>query len=165
MATGLLNQTNASRDGGFQAAVRTAIVSTALNVYSEATTLNANIKAGATNVSIPLSFALGSAIVANTTIRVGSEMFTCAAGASSGATSIPTTTTAANDHVLGEPVSPPSLANHTARATLARLVINNPDAWVAAFSAACASAGLDNTSSDTAINNQVSAVWNAMAGA
>ena len=165
MASVLQQQTVAAQDGTFQQMVRDAIVQTAINVYSEATTLSANIKTGATSVSIPLSVALAAAIPANTTIHVGGELFVSTAGAAQNATSIPTTTTAAMDHIIGESVSPPSVSNHTARAVFARLVLNNPEAWTPAFAAACASAGLTNASTDAAVSNEVSAVWNAMAGA
>ena len=56
--------------------------------------------------------------------------------------------------------------NHTNRANYAKLVLNNPESYMPLFSMAiCAyDAGLTAASADSAIQNNVNAVWNALAG-
>ncbi len=57
-------------------------------------------------------------------------------------------------------------ANHTNRANYAKLVLNDPERYMPLFSLAiCAYDGaLTSGSDDTAIQGDVSAVWNALAG-
>lgn len=57
-----------------------------------------------------------------------------------------------------------STPNHALRANYARSVLNQPSQFCPAFALALASQGLDNTSTDAAINSGVSSVWNALAG-
>ena len=54
--------------------------------------------------------------------------------------------------------------NHTNRVALAKAVLNNPQPYVAPFTQACASQGLDNTSTDSAITTQVASLWNGLSG-
>ena len=56
--------------------------------------------------------------------------------------------------------------NHTNRANYAKLVLNSPEAYMPLFSmAVCAyDAALGAGSADSAIQNDVNAVWNALAG-
>ncbi len=65
--------------------------------------------------------------------------------------------------IQGEPAQ---TDNHTNRANYARLVLNDPERYMPLFSLAiCAYDGaLTSASVDTAIQNDVSAVWNALAG-
>ena len=57
-------------------------------------------------------------------------------------------------------------ANHTNRANYAKLVLNNPESYMPLFSMAiCAyDSALAAASTDSAIQNDVNAVWNALAG-
>lgn len=56
-------------------------------------------------------------------------------------------------------------ANHTNRSTYATSVLNNPEAFVGRFALAVSEGGtVTGSSTDTDIINQVSAIWDAMAG-
>jgi hypothetical protein len=56
-------------------------------------------------------------------------------------------------------------ANHTNRSTYAAQVLNSPEAYIGRFALAAAEGGaVTTTSSDSNIINQVSAIWDAMAG-
>ncbi|MCA1685081.1 MAG: hypothetical protein LC745_03685 [Planctomycetia bacterium] len=58
-----------------------------------------------------------------------------------------------------------STANHTNRANYAKLVLNAPDAYIAAFSqATCTNAAITSTSLDGDLQFEVNSIWNAMAG-
>lgn len=165
MVAGLLAQSQAAQDPTFVAKVRDAIVTAATLIYTEATALNAHIKSGTANAAVTVNPALGVAIPPGTVIRVGNELLVSTAGAAQGAVTIATTTTTTQDHIKGEPVSPPSVPNHAARASYARQVLNNPDQYVAAFAAALASLAYDVNATDAAISGGVSAVWDDLAGA
>lgn len=54
--------------------------------------------------------------------------------------------------------------NHVNRVGLAKLVLDNPSQWSAPFAQACAAEGLDQTSTDAAINGMMGAIWNGLAG-
>jgi predicted permease len=54
--------------------------------------------------------------------------------------------------------------NHASRLSLAQKILWNPTQWMAAIAQAMASQGFDNTSTDAAIINELSAGWNALAG-
>lgn len=57
-----------------------------------------------------------------------------------------------------------SFANHANRMALMKAVTNAPSTWAPVFAQLIASEGIDNTSTDTAIQSQISNSWNAMAG-
>src|SRR5437016_3396645 len=60
----------------------------------------------------------------------------------------------------------PATPNHTNRATYAKLVLNSPDSYAPLFALAiCAfDSSLTAASADAAVQADVSAVWNALAG-
>ena len=155
----------AAKDGLFISMCQAAAVETAQNVYTEATTLAANLVAGTAITSIPISAALGGAIAVGTVISVGGEDFVATA-TSQGATAISCTSKApANNHVAGELVTPPSPSNHAARAQLATNVVRTPDTYGPLFAWQCAAQGDTNQTADGTIRGHVSAVWNTIAGA
>jgi hypothetical protein len=55
-------------------------------------------------------------------------------------------------------------ANHTNRVALAKLVLNSPEPYGRVMAEGLASQALNDASTDTAINNSVSALWNGYAG-
>lgn len=59
---------------------------------------------------------------------------------------------------------PTSTANHANRMSLMKTVSSDPATWAPKFALLIASEGIDNTSTDTAIQSQISNSWNAMAG-
>jgi len=65
--------------------------------------------------------------------------------------------------IQGEAVN---TTNHTNRANYAKLVMNNPQNYLLAFSQAITAydAALTQSTADATIQNDVSAVWNALAG-
>ena len=65
--------------------------------------------------------------------------------------------------IQGESTGTP---NHTNRANYAKLVLNAPEQYMPLFSMAVSAYdnALTSSSTDTAIQNDVSAVWNALAG-
>ncbi len=150
---------------GFQQMVTEAVAAAAASIYNEATVLTGSVKAGTANATFGITPALAVAITAGTLVHVGTELVVCAAGAAQNATSIVTTTTTAIDHLQGEPVSPPAVVNHAARASYARQVLNSLQQYMVTWAEALAAQGLDKTSLDTAISNGVASLWNAMAGA
>lgn len=165
MASGLQNQYQASQDQSFQQKVTEAICAAAISIYNEAVTSTAYLRAGTVSANIPLSSALPTAIAANTTIRLGSELLMCVAGAAQNATTIPVATTTSVDHFAGEAVSPPSQTNHQVRANYARVVLGAPAQVSTAWAEGLASQGIDTSSPDGSINASVSALWNGFAGA
>jgi hypothetical protein len=162
MAATLTLQNAAASVPSFVGKVRMAMCAAAVSISSEATTLTGGIPAGA--VTALKCAALPSAIPATSTVAVGGEVFTSAAGAAQNATSIPVSGTAAVPHFAGEVITPPTLANHVRRVAYARAVLNNPDLYAPLFAAALASQAIDDTSTDVAITNGVSAAWDALAG-
>jgi len=54
--------------------------------------------------------------------------------------------------------------NHVNRVTLAKAVGSDPSRWLYPFAQTLASIGLDDSSSDAAINTGVATVWNTLAG-
>lgn len=164
----LATQATTARDAGFQDRVEAAAVATARNVYSEATTLAANVASGA-NTQVTVTPNLSATIAAGVVVAVGGETFVVGTGgAASGQGVIPcaTGTTFTRAHLIGELVSPPSLANHAARAVLATNVERAPDQYRSVFAWLVSTIEDGNLSAtDTAISNDVSAVWNGVAGA
>lgn len=61
--------------------------------------------------------------------------------------------------------NPGTTQDHANRAALAKAVMNEPLAWVDAFSAAAAAQGIDNTSLDQPIKDAIWGIWSTMAGA
>lgn len=167
MASGLAAQADAAVVAAFIARVGVGAAASALNIYTEATTLSANLQSGVAVTSIPISAALGTAIAATTVVLVGNEAAVVAVGgAAQGATAIPVAAfTPTRVHVVGEFVSPPTVAGHAGRAGLAAAVANASATYAPRFAEALASLGIDNGSNDTAIQNGLASVWNVVAGA
>jgi hypothetical protein len=167
MASGLGAQTNAANDPTFLAAVQDAIVQTAINVYSEATTLLSNLQQGVAVTSVVVTPALSSGIGSGTVLAfaTGDTCVTNGTTSSGSQTITVNSFTPTRTHLSGEAVSPPAPSNHIFRASYANKVLNNPTGYAVLFAYACASQGADKTSSDSTIINTVSSVWNALAGA
>lgn len=53
--------------------------------------------------------------------------------------------------------------NHVLRAQLSKNLLNAPDSYIFPMAQALAAQGLDDSSTDTAINNGVASVWNSFA--
>jgi hypothetical protein len=168
----LASQAAASRDATFGDMCEAAAVQTAENVYSEATTLNANLGSGVAITSIPITPNLGSTIANGVVINVGGETAVVAtSGGTSGASAITVLSfTPTRAHFIGETVSPPTPVSHALRAALAIGVLNGASAYQAnpyraRFAWACAVLGDTNATADATILSHVSAVWNDIAGA
>lgn len=158
-------RTLASLDANFQQTIKDAIEIAATNIYNESTKLTANVRSGTANPTFAFTPALTAPIPAGTVIKVGSELFLSTAGALTGATTIATTTTATQDHVVGEALAPPSPAHHYERAIYARQILTNPDQYVVPWAVALAAQGLSAASTDAAVDTGISSAWDAMAGA
>lgn len=161
----LASETAAARDTVFQDMCGMAAAQTAVNVYSEATTLNANLVSGTAITSIPVTPNLGSGITAGTVIAINGDTFVATTTAS-GASAIGCNSQApSKSHFVGEFVTPPSPVSHAVRAQLATKVLNDPESYRLRFAWACASQGDTSATPDVTIINHVSAVWNDIAGA
>lgn len=161
----LASEAAAAKDGLFISMCEAAAVEAAQSVYTEATTLSANLVAGTAITSIPVTPNLVANIAAGAVISVGGEDFVATA-TSSGAAAIGCNSKApASNHVTGELVTPPAPSNHGIRAQLATNVVRAPDVYGPLFAWQCAAQGDTNATADATIRGHVSAVWNTIAGA
>lgn len=161
----LQTEATAAKDGLFISMCQAAAVETAQNVYTEATTLNANLQSSVAVTSIPVTPNLSASIATGTVISVGGED-AVATATSSGASAIGCAAfTPARNHTIGELVSPPAPSNHATRAVLATNVVRTPDTYGPLFAWQCAAQGDTNGTADGTIRGHVSAVWNTIAGA
>ena len=164
----MLFRSTAAADTSFVARVQDAIVQSAIAIYAEATMLSAHLQAGVAVTSLPLAVNLGSTIAAGTVVLVGGDdpAVVAVGGAPSGAPTIPVTAfTPKRLHVVGEPVSPPTVAGHAVRSGFANAVLGSPARYASLFASALASQGIDKNSLDSDITNMVASVWNPLAGA
>lgn len=168
----LATQAAAANDPNFQDKCEAAAIQTAENVYSEATTLNANLASGVAITSIPVTPNLGSTIANATAVSLGGEIAIVATGGgASGAAALTVLSfTPVRAHLTGEVISPPSPVGHAARAQLAMNVLNAASAYQAnpyraRFAWACAALGDTNATADATILAHISSVWNDLAGA
>lgn len=171
MATGLAAQYAAAQNTDFQNKVQDAIVAQAITVLGELNLSQLTTGfAAATAVTSLSCTALPAAYVAGDIIQVGSdtngERFqVAAAGAAANATAIPVTSkTSANAHGIGEMVFK-VVRNHANRVSLANRVLMGPEHLALMFADGMASQGLDDTSTDAAIQTSVQTLWDAYAGA
>jgi hypothetical protein len=160
------SQALAANDGAFQARCEAAAENAARNIYNEVTTLNGNLQATVAVTTIPITPNLSSPIAAGTVISVGGEDAVATLTAS-GASAIGCASfTPTRNHVLGDVVSPPTIAGHVARAQLAVNFVRAPDFYKQLFTWGVAVIEDGNLSAtDAAIDNDVSSIWNVLAGA
>jgi hypothetical protein len=169
MATALDLQYAASQVQHFRDRVTMAMLAAAQSITAEAPDwflLTPLGTVAVTNLSCsPLPVALAVSDVVMVGYRSGfPEGFVVSAAAAINAVTIAVTSKVpANAHQPGERCVK-AVLYHDARANLALQVANGPDRFRPLFAGMLAAQGIEDTSTDTAISNMVSAVWNAVAG-